>query len=202
MAEQGPTLDLSDALEYARRIMCNNLDWYKSADTKAEIILSLDGVFLAFVTSSVFMKRADLLEILGNFTVWTWMFLGLMCLALAGSILCAVACLWSRIPLSKRAKEEYLADRKIQTDKLETYTPEVTFFFQKISWLNADLYQRQLLSADKRFEIQALAADIHTLSGNVTKKHILVDYAFMLTGASLLLFLVTGISYLAALGIP
>lgn len=196
--KQTPNTDLSDAVEYARRSYDSNLDWYKNADTKAEVILSLDGIFLAVVTGSIFMKRSDLLEILAGFTIWTWLFFGSMCVALAASILCAIACLWSRIPLSQRAKEQYLASRNIQVDRLETYLPEATFFFQKISWLNSELYQRLLLSTNKRFEIQALAADVHTLSRNVLRKHQLVDAGFFLTGLSLLLFLAVGISYLVA----
>jgi hypothetical protein len=176
------------------------MDWYKNADTKAEIILSLDGIFLAFVTSSIFMKRADLSELLVGFTVWTWLFFSLMCIALAGSILCAIACLWSRIPLTKRGREQYLASQNIQLDQLDTYPPEATFFFQKISWLKSDLYQSLLLSANKRFEIEALGPDIHTLAGNVVKKHRLVDVGFLLTGFSLLLFLATGVSYLVSFG--
>jgi hypothetical protein len=197
--KQASSSDLSDAVEYARRIFDSNLDWYKNADTKAEIMLTLDGIFLAFVTGSIFMKRGDLQEILANFTIWTWLFFGLMCLALAGSILCAIACLWSRISLTKRAKERYLKDRKIHVDKLETYLPEATLFFQKISWLDSKLYQSLILSVNKRFEIQALAADVHTLAGNVVKKHQLVDVGFILTGVSLLLFLALGISYMLAL---
>lgn len=194
--------DLSDAVEYTWRIFNSNIDWYKNADTKAQIILSLDGIFLAFVTNSIFMKRADLIALLVGFTVWTWLLFGLMCVALAGSILCAIACLWSRIPLTKRGRDKYLASHNIQVDKLDTYLPEATFFFQKISWLKSDLYQRLLLSADKRFEIEALGPDIHTIASNVVKKHRLVDVGFLLTGISLLLFLATGISYLVSFSNP
>lgn len=200
--KQMPNTDLSDAVEYTRRIYDSNMDWYKNADTKAEIILSLDGIFLAFVISSIFMKQGDLLEILESFTVWTWLFFGLMFMALAGSILCAIACLWSRIPLTKRRRDQYLAKRNIRVDKQDTYLPEVTFFFQKISWLNSDLYQKLLLSTNKRFEIEALATDVHVLAGNVVKKHRLVDFGFFLTGISLLLFLAAGVSYLLAFSQP
>ena len=123
-----------------------------------------------------------------------------MSASLAGSIICAVLCLWSRISLStERAKEQYFAERKIQVDDLETYVPEATFFFQKISWLDPDLYQKLLLSADKEVEIRALAADAHVLSRNVQRKHQWVDFGFSLGGASLLFFLALGISYLVTL---
>lgn len=197
--KQATNSDLGDAVDFARRALDINLDWYRNADTKAEIMLSLDGIFLAFVTSSIFMKRDDLARILDSFTNWTWFLLGLMCVALAASILCAIGCLWSRIPLSNRAREQYFAERNIYEDKLETYLPESTLFFQKISWLDSELYQKLLLSVTPSFEIRALAADVHTLASNIVKKHRLVDLGFFLTGVSLLLLLASGISYLIAI---
>jgi hypothetical protein len=194
--------DLGGAVDFARRALDINLDWYRNADTKAEILLSLDGVFLAFVTSSIFMKRDDLAGILDGFTNWTWFLLSMMCVALATSILCAIGCIWSRIPLSNRAREQYFAERNIHMDKLETYLPEATLFFQKISWLDSELYQKLLLSVTPSFEIRALAADLHTLAGNLVKKHRLVDVGFFLTGVSLLLLLASGISYLMAITFP
>jgi len=198
--KQVSSSDLSDPVDYARRVYDHNLDWYKNADTKAEIILTLDGVFLAFVTSSIFMNQADLLKILGNFTTLTWLFLWLMSLSLAGSIICSISCLWSRISLAnRRTKERYFAERKIEVDKLETYVPEATFFFQKISWLDPDLFRKLMLTVDKEFEISALAADTHTLSRNVLRKHQRVDFSFILAGTSLLFFLALCITYLLAL---
>ena len=194
--------DLSDAVDYVRHVHQFNLDWYKNADTKAEIILSLDGIFLTVVTAAIFMNQADLVGILKKFTNWTWFFLGLMSLSLAGSILCTIACLWSRISLSRRAKDKYFVERKIQVDKPETYPPEATFFFQEISWFDPALYQKLLLSVDKKFVIRALAADVHILASYVLKKHQLVDFGFLLAGASLLSFLALGISYLIAITGP
>ncbi len=191
--------DLSDAVDYVRNVHQFNSEWYKNADTKAEIILSLDGIFLTVVTGAIFMNQVDLVDISNKFTNWSWFFLGLMSLSLAGSILCTIACLWSRISLSQRTKEKYFVERKIEVDKPETYPPEATFFFQEISWLDPKLYQKLLLSVDKKFEIRALAADVHILAGNVLKKHQLVDFGFILAGASLLSFLAFGISYLIAI---
>jgi len=199
MDKQISNPDLSHAVDYARRVFDHNLDWYKNADTKAEIVLTLDGVFLTFVTSSILMKPVDSLEILRSFTILTWSLFGIMSLSLAGSIFCAIACLWSRISLFKRARDKYFEARKIDAEKLETYVPETTFFFQSISRLDPHLYQKFLLSANKEFEVLALTADIHTLSKNVLSKHRFVDFSFMLAGICLLCFFALGISYFVAL---
>jgi hypothetical protein len=82
---------------------------------------------------------------------------------------------------------------------LETYVPESTFFFQHISWLAPQLYQKLLLSANKEFEVLAVTANIHELSKNISSKHRFVDFSFILAGICLLCFFALGISYLIAL---
>ena len=192
--------DLNDSVEYTRRVFEHNLDWYKNADTKAEVILTLDGIFLAFVTSSVFLGRAQLLDIFEYFSPLSWFLLVLMSFCLTGSIIIAIACLWSRIPFfTKRSQEKYFADKGIDAENVETYLPETTNFFQKISWLNPDLYREVMLGADKQFEISALAIDIHALSKNVSLKHKWVDLGFLFTGFSLLFILAFGVSFLLSL---
>ena len=195
-----PDPNLEDSVEYIRRVFDHNLFWYKNADSKAEIILTLDGVFLGFVTSSIFIKQADLMEIMHRFTNLSWLFLGLMVLCLTGSIISSIFCLWSRIPIfTKRAQKKYFADNKIDAKNMKSYRPEVTFFFQKISWLEPFVYQKYMLSTGKKFEVSALALEVHTLSKNVLIKHKWVDIGFFLTGASLLCFLTFSISYFLAL---
>jgi hypothetical protein len=202
MAQTTKTTDsnLEDSVEYIRRVFDHNLFWYKNADAKAEIILTLDGVFLGFVTSLIFVKQVDLMEILGRFTSFSWLFLELMVVCLTGSIVSSIICLWSRIPiLIGRAQQNYFAEKKIDAKNIKTYLPETTFFFQKISWLESTLYQKYMLSTDKKFEISALAIDVHVLSNNVRKKHKWVDIGFFLTGLSLLCFLAFSISYVLTL---
>jgi hypothetical protein len=202
MAQTTKTSDsnLEDSVEYIRRVFEHNLFWYKNADAKAEIILTLDGVFVGFVTSLIFVKQIDLIGILRHFTSFSWLLLELMVVCLTGSIVSSIFCLWSRIPIfSGRAQRNYFAEKKIDAKNIKTYLPETTFFFQKISWLEPTVYQKYMLSTDKKFEISALALDVHVLSKNVLKKHRWVDIGFFLTGLSLLCFLAFSISYLLIL---
>jgi hypothetical protein len=85
-----------EALEYTRDLYKLVLDWYGNADTKAQILLTIDGAFLAFFTSSIFAKPEDLGFIIDKFWAGTWIFLGLMCICLVGSIVSALNCLRSR----------------------------------------------------------------------------------------------------------
>jgi len=191
----GARKNLDEAVIYVRRVYEHTLEWYKNADSKAEVILALDGIYLTFVAGFTFLSPSDLPAMLSGFSLIAWVFLVLMAVFLVGSIVCSIGCLWSRIPLSGSAKERFLTDWQIEPGKAETYRPEATWFFQKISWLEAEAYKEYLLKADGRFEIKALGDSLVVLSQNVLKKHRLVDWGFALGGSSLICFFCMSFSY-------
>jgi hypothetical protein len=191
--------ELPDALDYARRLFERVVDWYKNADSKAQIILTLDGAFLTFLTTSIFKNPDDLSKITQRFTFSTRLFLVLMCLSFIGSILTALMCLWSRIFLFSKRDEVLLREKK-EIKEAERYSPNVMLFFKTISWLDHDKFQSQLADVDKEFEIKALASQSYLLSKRVNTKHLLVNLGFALSGAGLIFFLASGISYLASFG--
>jgi hypothetical protein len=194
MSKSNP--ELTDALDYARRVFDKVLDWYKNADSKAQIILTLDGIFLTFLTSSVFRSPNEISNVISRFKFDTWLFLALMCLCLVGSIVSALMCLWSRVFL-RAQQDSVLIRAKEELKTSERYSPNVMLFFKTISWLDHDEFQEQLGKVDKEFEIKALASQIFLLSKRVYRKHLLINCGFVLAGASLIFFLAVGISYLA-----
>jgi hypothetical protein len=186
----------SDAVDYARRLLELVINWYNNADSKAQIILTLDGVFLTFLASSVLGSPDTIRIIFGRFGPETWLLLILMCLCLVGSIVSALICLLSRIfLLSKR--DSILRKERENVKTAEAYSPNVMLFFQSITWLDHDRFQQQLKTVDKEFEVEALASQIYHLSKRVTTKHKAVNYGFAFTGAVLVCFLAVTISYLA-----
>lgn len=186
----------SPALEYSRRVFDGVLEWYKNADSKAQLILTIDGAFLAFLTSSIFMEQDKLSKIISKFGVETWLLLALMCLALTSSILSAIVCLRSRI-YSEEELDGLLRSASVDVEKAETYKPEFMLFFQFISRLSERQIAEKLSTVDERFEIDALAHQLRTLSENVKEKHKWVNRGFALAGSSLILFLGVAISYVA-----
>ncbi len=201
--ENVPGSTPTEGLDYARRLYVLILDWYKSADQKAQVLLTLDGVFLAFITGSVFVKQDDLVGMLERFTTYTWLFLAAMCLSLLASVASALACLWSRMHLLPSTREKTLRDLEARStgDKdawTFIYPPQVMGFFQHIGWLEEDRFRRSLERVDQGFELRVLANQISTVSRNVTKKHLRVDVGFLCAGSSLVFFLASGVSYLLA----
>lgn len=64
---------MSNRLEYAQRLYESVLDWYNSADSKAQVVLAIDAGFLAFLTSTVFSEPDKLRVIFVEFNWVTWL---------------------------------------------------------------------------------------------------------------------------------
>jgi hypothetical protein len=94
-------------MEYSRHLYENIVDWYKAAELKAQVVLSLAGIFTSFLIASLFVKRSDVKEIVGVFVWHTWIALGLMTLALVGAIISAVMCLITRVMSGKEVRQRY-----------------------------------------------------------------------------------------------
>lgn len=196
--QDAPASDMASALNYATLLFAGVVDWYKNADAKAQIILSLDGALVAFLTSSIFKAPVELSLITQRLTRGTWLLLAAMCLCLAGSIICALICLWSRVFLGIKQDSILGRERAKIAEGVKTYSPNVMLFFKTISWLDHDRFQEQLGATDTAFHIKALASQAYLLSRRVYVKHVWVNAGFVLAGASLILFLASGASYLAA----
>lgn len=189
--------EISASLDYARRLFERIIDWYKTADSKAQIILTLHGAFLTFLTTSVFKNPDELSRIIQRFNFFTWLFLALMCVCLIVSIISALMCLWSRVWLFSK-RDAVLVREKMRLKDAEKYSPNLMLFFKTISWLDHDKFQSQLAGVDEDFEIKALASQSYLLAKRVNTKHLLVNLGFVLSGASLIFFLAGGMSYLAS----
>lgn len=189
-------VDQSTALAYSNLLFANVVDWYKNADSKAQIILTLDGALVAFLTSSIFKKPAELSDIIRNLTPLTWLLLVAMCACLAASIIAALMCLWSRVFLGIKRDSVLGQEMKRIREGARVYSPNVMLFFKTICWLDHDRFQKQLETTDAAFQIRALGSQAYLLSKRVYRKHVLVNAGFVLAGASLILFLASGITYL------
>ena len=195
--QDGSEPDLGSAMNYSTMVFSNVVDWYKSADAKAQIILSLDGALVAFLTSSIFKSPAELSTITHSLTRGTWLLLLAMCLCLTGSIVSALICLWSRVFLGIKQDSMLGRERERIRAGAKTYSPNVMLFFKTISWLDHDTFQQQLGTTDTAFHIKALASQTYLLSKRVYVKHVWVNAGFVLAGASLIFFLASGMIYLA-----
>ena len=183
------------ALEHARQLFDNCNDWYRSADAKAQVLLSLDGAFLAFLTSSVFGRPGDAALVVRRFGIDTWIFVSVMCFGMTVSIFSAIRCLWSRA-YSKQELKERIA--RASSDK-DGYSPEVMWFFQFVHQLDPDTFTKQLLKVDERYAIKVLASQIVELSRTVLAKHSWIHVGFTSAAISLIAFVAAIVSYVVRL---
>jgi hypothetical protein len=194
-ANHAPSQPVGDpAVEYARRLYDRIISWYESAERKAQLILTLDGVFLSFLVGSLLAAPDDLDPILAEFGWETWTLALTMAGALVGSIACAVLCLTSRLMSTQDVKEEYHAGRVAIGDS-DTYRPEVMWYFQLVAGLSREEFAERVVAMDAEHETVALADSSVMLAKNVVSKHRWVNRGFVLVGVVLVLFLATGISY-------
>lgn len=190
--------DAAAPLAYSRRLYGNIVDWYKNAETKAQILLSLDGIFVSLLVASLFRDPAAAGPILDEFGYETWVAVATVVIAMASSVVCALMCLISRIMPRSEIEGRYpevLADARSPT-----YPPEVMWFFQTISRLDEEEFCEQTMQVTHEIETRALASQNFLLSGKVLKKHIWVNWGFAFAALGLISLLISGGSYVLRVG--
>src|SRR5262245_7868734 len=116
-------------LSYAHELYADVLAWYHSAESKAQVILTLDGILLAAITGLTLTKRVDVETVLDTFTLETWLLLAVTTVALLSSIVSAVVCLGSRT-YTRWGLQRFYRDLGVDPGNESTYVPEVMWFFQ------------------------------------------------------------------------
>jgi hypothetical protein len=185
---------IDESLEYSRHLYENIVDWYKAAELKAQVVLSLAGIFTSFLIASIFVKRSDAKEIVGAFAWHTWVTLGLMTFTLVGAIISAVMCLVTRVMPRKEVQRRY--GQTLTNCPPDDYPPEMLWFFQALSVLDENYYGEQALKVSAEVEKKALINENFLLAAKVLKKHIWVNWGFGCVAATLVFFLLTGLSYI------
>jgi hypothetical protein len=184
----------SNSLEYARRLYADVLGWYHSAETKAQVVIGIDGAFVAFLTASIFQKPEDLKGIVAAFSSTTWILFGLMSACLIVSLAAGIFCLWSRI-YSENRLQDVITQACRPEAAGDRYDANVMWFFQFVAAIKDDCFRRTLETADENFELNAMEAQIPILSGHVRLKHQAANLGFLFSSLTLVLFLFAGLSY-------
>jgi hypothetical protein len=77
------------------------VDWYKVADTKAQLLVTLDGIFITVLATTMFAKPDELQPRLDAAGPVGLAFVALSAVTMTLSITCALGCLYSRISAAK-----------------------------------------------------------------------------------------------------
>ena len=118
-------------IEYLRRVYANVFEWYRIADSKAQLLLTLDGAFITIIVTNTFAKPDELLSRLDRAGAVGGALVGLAALTIATSVYCALRCLYSRISNAKlKDAHQQLG---VAPDNPDTYCPAIAWWFGLIA---------------------------------------------------------------------
>jgi hypothetical protein len=98
MQAADPLVERQEALIYCRAVHAGMLDWYKIADAKRQLLLTLNGVFITVLSGSLLLRPEDLSARKTQLTLIAWVFILGAAVAVGYSIFCGIMCL--RDPVS------------------------------------------------------------------------------------------------------
>jgi hypothetical protein len=179
------------AAEYIRRVYANTREWYAVAETKAQLLLTVNGVFVTVIVGVLFGR----IEVIGKGTAHfgpeIWVFLTTCVAALVCALVCAAACLWS---WHGRVGREFTS-LGVDPDDPVSYRPEVLWYFGHLARLRADTTVERLRAADREFEAETLSYNVVNLAGRVLRKHRLVNAGWAFTALALIALIGAGTSF-------
>lgn len=185
------------ALEFSRGIYASALDWYKVADSKGQLLLTLNGVYITVLSSVTIAFSQNLVSHRSSLPPATWIFLAGAAAATAISVLSAITCLYSRLSNARLDElRESFTERDAQGGV--RYRPAALYWFATTARVDRDIGLRMLRSADEAFELEAVTEDLFPLAANVLAKHRWVNRGWAAAGVSLLLLLAAAVSAVIA----
>jgi hypothetical protein len=180
-------------IEHLRRVYDRAIDWYKTAESKAQLMLTVDGV-LATISFGLLSGSADKLR--GALAIAgpeTWALFAIAILGITGSIISAVASLLSRHEHNIRSNFQELG---IRVDDPDTYVPEGLWYFGHLASLQSTPVVERLSAADAQFEARALAYNVVGLSRVVLRKHRLINKGWALNSVAFIALIAAATSLL------
>ncbi|MGW3108278.1 hypothetical protein [Streptomyces sp. NPDC001100] len=167
------------------------MDWYKVAETKAQIILTVNGLLVTifFGITAQSLTADNLRTKISGAEAWFFLFVSTC--AVLGSVTCAVACLWSRHGANSQATFVQLG---VDPEDPHTYKPEVLWYFGDIANLPISPAMDLISQADIEFEIKALSYNVVHLSRVVLRKHRYLNAGWVLTAVAISSLILGGMS--------
>jgi hypothetical protein len=177
-------------LEFIRNIYAETLDWYKTAEKKAEILLGILGGFIVFASGIMLANPNDTRLLLDYFAGPVLVGLLLTFTAILYALYAAYQCLKSR--LDKKTFEPIAND--------DLYYPiERMYFFQHHAGHEPGKLFASLKQVDVEKEIAIYSSQIIALSKNVVLKHKWINRGLEAVCLSILLLLVSTVLYISGL---
>jgi Family of unknown function (DUF5706) len=177
------------SLAYIRNLYSHVMEWYKSADTKSQILLTLDGIFIAAFTGLVLRRPDELSAITANLSLPAWFFISIMIVTLLLSVYFAIICIRARLINKGEAR------RLVNRNAGSTPPSKIMWFFQLVAEHEPEQFVAAVLNADARFETESMSYNLPLFARNVVAKHEAVNRGFTCAGVALVCLLLAGTVY-------
>jgi hypothetical protein len=184
-------------VEYLRHMYAMTRAWYTASETKAQLLLAVNGLFVTVLFGILFGNSGARNLGTAKLKSGTWMLISVSVVALVMAIVCAALCLWS---LHGRAKEEvnkFGIDPEDPDPDPDSFPPEVLWYFGHLVHLERDAVKKRLRSVDRRFEIETLSYHVVDLAHKVLRKHRYVNAGWAFTALALIALVAAGVSIFA-----
>ena len=192
-----PRVEVEEAhLAYLRRAYESTRQWYSIIETKCQLLLGVNGVFVSVVFGSIFGKSEDVRPTVRLFGPETWIFCGLAVASIVSAVVCAALSMYS---LHGRASRDELADLEVDPAKPATYKPEALWYFGHLANLDYKTAVRLLREVGGISEIDVLSHHLITLSSRVLRKHNYANAGWILTAGSLIMIALAAASVILRL---
>lgn len=168
--------------ECARNIYQEARDWYKVAETKAQILLALDGAAITAISAAVFGKPGEVKAFVAELPWQSTAALCLSALAFVASVFCAVVCVWSVV--YTKGELDKITGRPGSPD----LRPDNLWFFQFHTRHDPQAVLDALM-ADRLAEARSLLGNLPILGKSVARKHKAVNLGFALASVAVILLL-------------
>ncbi len=178
-------------VEYLRRVYASTRDWYTAAETKAQLLLAVNGAFVTVLFGVLFGRSSDVHASTGKFGIDTWIFTAISVAALVSAIVCAALSLWS---LHGKADDEF-ARLGVKPADPDSYRAEVLWYFGHIARLQPEAVTKRLLKVDRNSEIEILSYHVIDLAHRVLRKHRCVNLGWAFTALALIALAAAGTSF-------
>jgi hypothetical protein len=179
------------AVEYIRRVYVSTREWYTVAETKAQLLLTVNGVFVTILFGILFGRIGDIRAGTAHFGPDTWVFLSASVAALVSALACAAGCLWS---VHGRVGKEF-SRLGVDPNDPTSYRPVVLWYFRHLARLRLDRAVERLRRADLTLEAETLSYNVVDLSVKVLRKHRLVNAGWAFTALGLMALAAAGTSF-------
>ena len=166
-------------LEYTRRLWDKASDWYRNADTKAQITLTLSGTLVGFV--SALILNTNTRTITNEFSPATWLFFILFGVFIVSALVSSFLA---------------LRPRSLTKDQKSTTASISLWRFDLIQAKTAENFVTGVKNLASSAEIEALAQHVHELASEGIKKHRWTAYGFFFLTLAVLMLGAAAASYL------